>query len=195
LAVGRVQLQPPVEQQAVAPRAQASAGPSAARLDRRASAGALLLCTILTAAIYGPALHFAFTFDDPLDLPRAEGRSVWSIFSSSAGYAYYRPIPFVIWKFLHVVQGRYSEATLHGLTLACHILAAWFLYLLLRRLTGNHWGIVAAILFITYPFSYQATFGAHTLFHPLMTAALLLALILYYEARLRIADCGLPGGQ
>jgi hypothetical protein len=134
----------------------------------------LALCTVLTLAVYGQSLRFAFTFDDPLDLPRAEGRSVWSLFSSSEGYAYYRPIPFVLWKIAHAVQGRYSEATLHGLTLLCHILAAWFLYLLLRRLTGNYWGVVPAILFITYPFSYQAAFGAHTLYHPQMTAALLL---------------------
>lgn len=152
-------------------------------LDRLIAGGALLLCAVLTFAVYGAALHFAFTFDDPLDLPRAEGRSVWSIFTSSAGYAYYRPIPFVIWKFFRAIQGSYNEATLHGLTLVCHLFAAWFLALLLRRLTGNWWGIVAAVLFITYPFSYQAAFGAHTLFHPLMTAALLLALLLYCAAR------------
>lgn len=142
-----------------------------------------ILCLALTLFVYGSALRFAFTFDDPLDLPRAEGRSVWSLFSSSEGYAYYRPIPFVIWKFLRAVQGHYSEATLHGLTLACHAGAAWLLYLLLRRLTGGHWGLVASILFITYPFSYQAAFGAHTLFHPLMTAAILLSLLLYHLAR------------
>jgi len=152
-------------------------------LDRAVAFGVLLLCTVLTLAVYGQSLRFAFTFDDPLDLPRAEGRSVWSLFSSSEGYAYYRPIPFVLWKIAHAVQGRYSEATLHGLTLICHTLAAWFLYLLLRRLVGNYWGVVPAILFITYPFSYQAAFGAHTLFHPLMTAALLLSLLLYYDAR------------
>lgn len=154
-------------------------------LDRLIAGGTLLLCAVLTALVYGQALRFAFTFDDPLDLPRAEGRTVWSMFSSSEGYAYYRPIPFVIWKGLRSLQGYYSEATLHGLTLLCHILAAWFLALLLRRLTGSWWGIVAAILFITYPFSYQAAFGAHTLFHPLMTAALLLALLLYCGARAR----------
>ena len=158
-------------------------GFTTAILDRVVALGVLLLCTLLTLAVYGQSLRFAFTFDDPLDLPRAEGRSVWSLFSSSEGYAYYRPIPFVLWKIAHAVQGRYSEATLHGLTLLCHILAAWFLYLLLRRLTGNYWGVLASILFITYPFSYQAAFGAHTLFHPLMTAALLLALLLYYDAR------------
>jgi len=150
---------------------------------RLIAGGALLLCAILTFAVYGAAPGFAFTFDDPLDLPRAEGRSVWSLFTSSAGYAYYRPIPFVIWKFFRAIQGSYNEATLHGLTLVCHLLAAWFLVLLLRRLTGDWWGIVASILFITYPFSYQAAFGAHTLFHPLMTAALLLTLLLYCAAR------------
>ena len=158
-------------------------GLSTTALDRAVALSVLVLCTLLTWAVYGQSLRFAFTFDDPLDLPRAEGRSVWALFSTSEGYAYYRPIPFVLWKIAHAVQGRYSEATLHGLTLICHILAAWFLYLLLSRLTGNYWGVVPAILFITYPFSYQVAFGAHTLFHPLMTAALLLSLILYYDAR------------
>jgi hypothetical protein len=144
---------------------------------------ALLVCALLTLIVYGDALEFSFTFDDPLDLPRAEGRSVWSLFTSSEGYAYYRPIPFVIWKFLRAVQGHYSEAALHGLTLACHAAAAWLLYLLLRRLTGTHWGLLASVLFITYPFSYQTAFGAHTLFHPLMTAAILLSLLLYHLAR------------
>lgn len=186
MAVGGFERRPPLDGRTTAPTARDDTGIAPpALLDRAASVGALLLCTILTAVIYGPALGFAFTFDDPLDLPRAEGRSIWSLFSSSEGYAYYRPIPFVIWKVSRAIQGHYSEATLHGLTLACHILAAWLLALLLRRLTGNHWGIVAAVLFVTYPFSYQAAFGAHTLFHPLMTAALLLSLLLYHDARAR----------
>lgn len=154
-----------------------------ALLDRFGAWLALAGCALLVALVYGQALRFAFTFDDPLDLPRAEGRSVWSMFSTSEGYAYYRPIPFVIWKGLHALQGRYSQATLHGLTLVAHILSAWFLYLLLRRLTGNHWGLLASVLFIVYPFSYQVVFGAHTLFHPLMTAAILACLILYLDAR------------
>ncbi len=167
------------------------AGVAGRLLDRHGSWLALLLCGALVAAVYGPALGFAFTFDDPLDLPRAEGRSVWSLLRSSEGYAYYRPIPFIIWKALHAVQGYYSPAALHGLTLAAHALNGWLLYVLLRRLTGGHWGLVAAVLFITYPFSYQAVFGAHTLFHPLMTACILGSLLLYHDARLRIADCGL----
>lgn len=152
-------------------------------LDRWGSWAAFVMSAGIVWAVYGQALRFAFTFDDPLDLPRAEGRSVWSLFSSSEGYAYYRPIPFVLWKAFHALQGRYSEATLHGLTLAAHAAAGWLLYLLIRRLTGNHWGLLATILFLTYPFSYQVVFGAHTLFHPLMTASILASLILYLDAR------------
>ena len=156
-----------------------------ALVDRLAPWAALLLCAALVAAVYGQALGFAFTFDDPLDLPRAEGRSVWSLLSTSEGYAYYRPIPFILWKGLRALQGHYDKASLHGLTLLAHTLAAWLLYLLLRRLTGGHWGILAAVLFVVYPFSYQAVFGAHTLFHPLLTAAILASLVLYFDARAR----------
>lgn len=152
-------------------------------LDRWGGWIAFALSGVVVAFVYGQALSFAFTFDDPLDLPRAEGRSIWSLFSTSEGYAYYRPIPFVIWKFWHAVQGRYSQATLHGLTLVAHAVSGWLLYLLLRRLTNGHWGLVAMVLFLTYPFSYQVVFGAHTLFHPLMTAAILASLLLYLDAR------------
>lgn len=173
----------------------ASDSPSAAveLLDRFGVWLALLLCAVLVAVLYGQAVRFAFTFDDPLDLPRAEGRSVWSMLRTSEGYAYYRPIPFILWKGLHALQGHYSKASLHGLTLIAHTLSGWYLYLLLRRLTGEHWGLLASVLFITYPFSYQAVFGAHTLFHPLMTAAILLCLILYYDARLRHDPLRLAG--
>lgn len=168
---------------APAPGARDAAGILSAWLDRWGGWVAFALSAAIVAVVYGQALRFAFTFDDPLDLPRAEGRSVWSLFSTSEGYAYYRPIPFVLWKGLHALQGRYSEATLHGLTLVAHALAGWLLYLLLRRLTNGHWGLVALVLFLTYPFSYQVVFGAHTLFHPLMTAAILASLLLYLDAR------------
>ncbi len=159
--------------------------PLIALIDHLAPWAALLVCSALVAAVYGQALGFAFTFDDPLDLPRAEGRSVWSLLSTSEGYAYYRPIPFILWKGLRALQGHYDKASLHGLTLLAHTLGAWLLYLLLRRLAGGHWGILASVLFVVYPFSYQAVFGAHTLFHPLMTAAILASLVLYFDARAR----------
>ena len=182
----RPSARPAVEAREEAQRAAATAAETQRRaqlIDLATAWVALIVCSLLTLLVYGDALRFAFTFDDPLDLPRAEGRSVWSLFTSSEGYSYYRPIPFVLWKVLRAVQGHYSEAALHGLTLACHAAAAWLLYLLLRRLTGSHWGLLASVLFITYPFSYQAAFGAHTLFHPLMTAAILLSLLLYHMAR------------
>jgi hypothetical protein len=98
-AIGAPSLVPETAASSSAPRALTDALTVAGRLlDRWANPLVLLLCAVLTYVIYGQALHFAFTFDDPLDLPRAEGRSVWSMFSSSAGYSYYRPVPFVIWK-------------------------------------------------------------------------------------------------
>lgn len=163
--------------------ARDAGGALSAWFDRWGGWVAFGLSAAIVAVVYGQALRFAFTFDDPLDLPRAEGRSVWSLFRTSEGYAYYRPIPFVLWKGLRALQGRYSAATLHGLTLVAHALAGWLLCLLLRRLTKGHWGLLAMVLFLIYPFSYQVVFGAHTLFHPLMTAAILASLLLYLDAR------------
>jgi hypothetical protein len=143
----------------------------------------LLGSLALVTALYGRATSFAFFFDDTFDLTRTEGRSYWSLLSSSEGYSYYRPIPFLIWKALHDVQGHYDQTLLHLLPLAAHALAGWLLYLLLRRLGHGHWSVFPMLLFLTYPFNYQNVPIAGTLFHPLAGAAILASLVLYERAR------------
>src|SRR5690606_66475 len=95
---------------------------------------ALVGSIVVVALLYGCALGFSFLFDDTFDLPRVEGRSYFSLLTSSEGYSYYRPGPFLIWKFTHDLLGYYSQPLLHALTLAAHALTGWLLYLLIARL-------------------------------------------------------------
>ena len=154
-------------------------------LDRHATWLSLAGSAGLVLALYGRALGFSFLFDDTYDLTRVEGRTYWSLLSSSGGYSYYRPIPFLIWKFLRGLQGHYDPFTLHTLPLAAHALAGWFLYLLLRMLGAGHWALVPAVLFLTYPFHCQVVPIVGTLFHPLAGMAILASLTLYAAGRLR----------
>ena len=152
---------------------------------------ALLGSCAVVAALYGRAMTFSFFFDDTFDLTRVEGRGYWQLLSSSPGYAYYRPLPFVIWKALRQLQGHYNQATLHALPLVAHALAGWLLYLLLKRAGAGQWAVFPALLFLTSPFAYQDVPIVGTLFHPLAGAALLGALVLYQRARVTPARRGI----
>jgi hypothetical protein len=161
----------------------ALAGRTWREIDRQATWVSLAGSLLLVYALYGRALGFSFFFDDTFDLTRVEGRSYWQLLSSSEGYSYYRPIPFLIWKALRDLQGHYDQATLHALPLLSHAVAGWCLFLLLRRLGAGWWAIGPALLFMTFPFSYQNIAIVGTLFHPLTGAAMLGSLVLYERAR------------
>lgn len=136
------------------------------------------------ALIYGQALDFPFFYDDTFDMSRTESQSFISLLGGIDGYAYYRPLPFLIWKALYQLQGYYDPVLFHALALASHILAGWLLYLLVRRLTGSEWAIVPAILFLAFPFSYQVVPVAGSLFHSLVTLFILATLYFYLLARI-----------
>lgn len=174
-------------------RSRAVAAPELRRLAsgtiawaaRHATVLSLAGSLLLVLALYGDALGYAFFFDDTFDLARVEGRSYWSLLSSSEGYSYYRPIPFVVWKLLRDVQGHYDQTTLHAIPLLIHALNGWLLYLLARRLGAGHWALVPAVLFLTTPFHYQSVPIVGTVFHPLAGLGILAALVLYLKARER----------
>lgn len=143
----------------------------------------LLGSILVVGLLYGQALGFSFLFDDTFDLPRVEGRSYLSLLTSSEGYSYYRPGPFLIWKLSHDVLGYYSAPLLHLLPLMFHALAGWLFYRLVSRLGAGQWAILPALLFLTYPFSYQNIAIAGVVFHPMAGAAIFASLNLYLSAR------------
>lgn len=162
-------------------RAQASA-----RLTAALPWLAPLTCVLVTLGLYGRALGFSYFFDDAYDLTRTETVGYWSILVRPLpGYAYYRPGAFLLWKAIHDLSGGYDPVLLHLLPLVAHALAGWLLYLLLRRLTGSPWSLLAAILFLSYPFSFQAVEILGTLMHALVTAEILGVLLLWYDGRAR----------
>ena len=147
-------------------------------------AATLLLIGGLVFAVYGPALGWAFMYDDGIDLARGETRSVLSLLTSAEGAYYYRPLPFLLWKGLHALLGRYDPFWFHLLPLLLHTVNAWLVYGFGRGLglpRPAAW--LAAGLFVLTPFHYQAVPWAGALFHPLVTALMLGALLAYWRAR------------
>lgn len=152
--------------------------------DRSWGLLALAVSLLITFAIYGRALGFSFFLDDAFDLTRTQEHSYWELLTGPLpGYVYYRPAPFLIWKFSYDLLGYYSMALLHLLPLAAHAISGWLIYLLGRRMTGSRWSLLPMILFLTYPFSYQALLILGTLVHTLVTVLLLAVAVLWIDGR------------
>ncbi len=152
--------------------------------SRVLSAMALLLSAALSFAVYWRVLTFSYFLDDAFDLTRTQQESYWAILSRPlAGYSYYRPIPFMIWKGIYDLTGHYDTTVLHLLPLVAHILSGWLIFMIVWRLTGSRWSLLPMILFLLYPFSYQALEIEGTLVHTLVTAEVLAVLLIWYDGR------------
>ncbi|MBI2953837.1 MAG: hypothetical protein HYY30_05955 [Chloroflexi bacterium] len=143
----------------------------------------LLASVALTYVLYGPSISYGFMFDDPLDLPRASGRSYLSILTSAGESSYYRPLILAVWKSLYDVFGRNDGPILHILVLASHAINGFLTYLIGSRLSGRIGGYMSALLFVSFPLSYQAVGNVNAFFHPLVTTFLLASVALYWRWR------------
>ncbi|HHX63373.1 MAG TPA: hypothetical protein GX702_00620, partial [Chloroflexi bacterium] len=77
---------------------------------------------LIGALTYGFVLRLPFFSDDMPHYRWLEGQNMASIWSSARGMGYYRPLPFTLWRVLHLLQGRYDPPTLHALNLALHLI-------------------------------------------------------------------------
>lgn len=151
-----------------------SAGPAVALLG--------LLGLLLVGAVYGDSLRLPFFFDDFVHLPYVESTALGRMFLSAEGLAYYRPLPFAVWRLLYLALGENSPLLHHGLNLALHLangmLVGWLAAALWRDWRWPR-ALLAAALFWLYPFSYQAVPWAGAGPHLFVTILVLSAIASY----------------
>ena len=140
---------------------------------------------LLAVALYGASLRYPFFWDDPVELGRAQARSIVTLFTASRDYLYYRPLTFTLWKAIGALQGRFDPFTFHLIQVVTHALNGVLTFALARRLFRQRAvAAVAAALFVLYPLSYQAVTWV-AVAQVQATALLLGTLIAYYDGRLR----------
>lgn len=147
--------------------------------------------TVALAALwlYRDALHLAFFNDDPTGhFAWMEGRTMASFFASSAAYGYYRPVVFAALRLFETLFGTavwpHNPFADHALLLLLHAANTALVWALARRLSGRAaYAWVAALLFATVPFSYEAVAYVASLTHPLVVFWILAALLVYDRRR------------
>ncbi|MGD8737522.1 MAG: hypothetical protein PVJ85_12290, partial [Anaerolineae bacterium] len=153
-------------------------------------AGSLVILAVVgTAFLYREAVGLPFFFDDMIHLRWLDWHSLPAIWTTAEGLGYYRPLTMSVWKLGHLLLGYNEPRLMHLLNLVLHAAntvlvgaIAW------RAGQGRVRGVlalVAVVLFVSYPFSYQAVPSTSSLSKPLIATLVMICVLLYWEGRRR----------
>ncbi len=107
--------------------------------------------------LYGPSLTYPFIWHEADDLSRTLRYTPIQYITGMPSYEYYRPLMFLFWRSILDAWGAASAPIFHAYSLAMHLLNSVLLYAFARAVSNHRTlAAVAALLFVTYPFSYQA---------------------------------------
>ncbi len=139
----------------------------------------------VSGVLYAPSLAYPFVQQDSTDLAFALKQPLSVLLTGSAHHPYYRPLFFIPWKWIMGSWGSNAAVVFHFYLIASHLLNAVILYVLIRDLFRNRPAAAAAgLLFIAYPFSYQAMLWAIGQQPPSLTLVLI-SMLIFARARLK----------
>ncbi len=152
----------------------------------RKSAGWAIALFAVGVLLYAYSFSQSFHIDDFIQLSWLDHKSLLEIWTAN-DRGYYRPTSFMLWKLVHLAYGYYQPAALHALNVASHALNGALVFALLMRVlpvldeaARRRVSVLSALLFLAYPFSYQAVPWIGSLNHPLVVNFVLLALLMAY---------------
>lgn len=139
--------------------------------------------------LYSSSLSLPYLQEDVTHIRWLSWHTPFNVFITADGAPDYRPLGKAIIKVWYLLLGhhdrawlRYHNIVLNALNVALTaVLATWIDRSRQRYVTGG----LAAILFGTLPFAYQAIPWINNFFYPLINFLLLLATAVYWQARVR----------
>jgi hypothetical protein len=157
------------------------------RVDRRLENLLWLSALLLLAlVIYVPMLSLPFFWDDVPTSQFVAGHTYWQIWTDVYGLAYYRPLTFSLFKPFFDLLPPGSTLLPHLFLLLLHVANGWLVGLLTRRLVSQtslpgRWqgvaGLLASLLFVSYPFAALPVSHFAALVYPLVTLLSLSAVL------------------
>lgn len=142
-------------------------------------------------ALYAGAVQLPLLYDDAPTVWRLAERSLLSNFALPRTLAAgeYRPAATTLWLLTRDLFGWFYAPVLHLWNVWAHTLNVALVIALAARLAramrwhGSAFPLLAGAWFAVFPFSYQAVLWAGALYHPIATAAGLMALLAYVRWR------------
>ncbi|MFN2190221.1 MAG: hypothetical protein ACK2T3_15770, partial [Candidatus Promineifilaceae bacterium] len=146
--------------------------------------GAILGAGILAAAIlYWPALRLPLIYDDLLHIRITKSLDFFSVWLPTDDFGFYRPLTFLPLLIVKSIFNGYPPELLHGMNVLQHAVNSGLLIALSWRLWRKaHWALAAGLLFVIFPFSYQAVAVYGHNVHPAVTGLILAGLHTYLSA-------------
>ena len=147
---------------------------------------------LLAIALYWPVLQLPFFWDDVGNFDFLAGKSFGELWTSAAGFAYYRPLGFSVWWLAQRISGAPHAVALHALNIFALAGCGWLVGALAMRWpgaaahAGSHraWvALVAAALLTASPFAALVVPLVASLFHLLVTLLALLGALALLEYR------------
>ena len=139
---------------------------------------------LLAVGLYGRTLSLPLIYDTLLHIRITKELDWGSVWLPATSFGFYRPFTFVPLLLIKGVWGYYPGPLLHGINVLTHAVNGVLLMLLAWRLWNRPvLAALSGLLFVAYPFSYQAVaiYGHNV--HPAISNLLLVGLLLYLAAR------------
>ncbi|HAJ05375.1 MAG TPA: hypothetical protein DCL76_02335 [Chloroflexi bacterium] len=150
---------------------------------------------ICVFALYWPVLEMPFFWDDVANFIFMENRSILSFWQTAAGFPYYRPLGFTVFRIWQWLFGVHNTYSMHLLNIVMMIVNGWLvmgvssrLYLLLNigSVVSNRenrhsfyyqvFAMVSGIIFCFFPFASLVIPLVASMFHLLVTMMALASL-------------------
>ncbi len=135
-----------------------------------------LAILVLGLFLYLPTLDLMLFWDDIPHMQWLASQSNGSYWLTSQGFPFYRPTAFTTWEVMHTVWGYHNPQALHALSMLLHILNAWLVATIIGKITEQpRSGLWAGLIFLAFPFSYQAVIPTPAHFHLWLVSSMLAA--------------------
>ncbi len=143
----------------------------------------VLLVIVVGILLYWPTLRLPLIYDDLLHIRITKGLDFASVWLPTDAFGFYRPLTFLPLLLIKSIFGSYPSELLHGINVLQHAFNAALLVALSWRLWRRaHWALAAGLLFVFFPFSYQAVSVYGHNVHPATTGLILAGLHTYLSA-------------
>ncbi len=137
---------------------------------------AVAVTGVLALFCYGFVLRLPFFRDDLPIMTWLSSRSWAEIWTRSSENQFYRPLAFTIYKLGRQLPSGADRVTLHAVSLLIHWASACLVIAVVKlRGRSDEEALLAATLFVVFPFTFMAIPWITAMSHPLVTVLTLLA--------------------